>query len=287
MADCADSETTPESADSMKSASPADAETSPIPEISGPMLDVHAPNESIHTWKSFCIHIATIVIGLFIAVGLEQTVEFFHHRHQLHMLREDLQTEAKGNQDRAAINLRHIDLDLSWLLELHNRIDALRAGQAKTSFAYPAPPSGYPGDPEDTDRALFLEAVWNNARQAALIDLLPPDEAQFFSRCYLVTDLYVESFNRLARDWEKITSIEFQFQRPSHTAGPDVERMSPAQLDQYAAAVAQVFMSAQWTKRVLLIQQAWNSNNATGNHTQPDIGKYLRKHADRLREVLK
>src|ERR1019366_2586839 len=64
--------------------------------------------------------------------------------------------------------LRHIDLDLSWLLELHNRIDALRAGQAKAPFVYPSPPPGYPGDPQETDRALFLEAVWNNARQAAI-----------------------------------------------------------------------------------------------------------------------
>jgi hypothetical protein len=32
-----------------------------------PMLDVHAPHEPVHTWKSFFIHIATIVIGLLIA----------------------------------------------------------------------------------------------------------------------------------------------------------------------------------------------------------------------------
>jgi hypothetical protein len=46
------------------------------------MLDVHAPHEPIHTWKNFLIHIAAIVVGLLIAVSLEQAVEFFHHRHQ-------------------------------------------------------------------------------------------------------------------------------------------------------------------------------------------------------------
>jgi hypothetical protein len=46
-------------------------------EMSAPMLEAHAPQEALHTWKGFFIHIATIVIGLFIAVGLEQTVEFF------------------------------------------------------------------------------------------------------------------------------------------------------------------------------------------------------------------
>ena len=39
------------------------------------MLDVHPPQSATHTWKDFFIHIATICIGLLIAVGLEQTVE--------------------------------------------------------------------------------------------------------------------------------------------------------------------------------------------------------------------
>ncbi len=38
------------------------------------MLDVHPPHKAAHTFKDFFIHIATIVIGLLIAVGLEQTV---------------------------------------------------------------------------------------------------------------------------------------------------------------------------------------------------------------------
>ena len=39
------------------------------------MLDVHPPHEAAHTWKDFFIHIATIVVGLLIAVSFEQTVE--------------------------------------------------------------------------------------------------------------------------------------------------------------------------------------------------------------------
>jgi hypothetical protein len=58
------------------------------------MLDVHPPHEAAHTWRDFLIHIATIVVGLLIAIGLEQTVEFFHHRHQLEKacgeLRDDI-----------------------------------------------------------------------------------------------------------------------------------------------------------------------------------------------------
>ena len=34
------------------------------------MLDIHPPHTPTHTWKDFFIHIATIGLGLLIAVGL-------------------------------------------------------------------------------------------------------------------------------------------------------------------------------------------------------------------------
>jgi hypothetical protein len=51
MADRTDSEIRPEPAANLKAASISDAGTNSTPEISEPMLDVHAPHESIHTWK--------------------------------------------------------------------------------------------------------------------------------------------------------------------------------------------------------------------------------------------
>ena len=65
-----------EHADSPTAAVTLDAETRSPTEAPAPMLEVHAPHESIRTWKDFFIHIATIVIGLCIAVGLERSVEY-------------------------------------------------------------------------------------------------------------------------------------------------------------------------------------------------------------------
>jgi hypothetical protein len=64
-------------------------------EVSPPMLDVHAPHEVMHTWKGFFIHIATIVVGLFIAVALEQSVEAIHRHRELAALRQDLRQESQ------------------------------------------------------------------------------------------------------------------------------------------------------------------------------------------------
>ena len=59
------------------------------------MLDVHPAHHAASSWKEFFIHIATIVLGLLIAVGLEQTVEYFHHRHELAEVRESYAASTK------------------------------------------------------------------------------------------------------------------------------------------------------------------------------------------------
>ena len=84
--------TAPETNAGRLDAPPARQENAP------PMLDVHAPREAVHTWKDFFIHLATIVIGLLIAVGLEQTVEYFHHQHQVAEIRRSLAEERRINE---------------------------------------------------------------------------------------------------------------------------------------------------------------------------------------------
>src|ERR1035437_8677014 len=77
-------------------ASPSSETSEPLPrEEPTAMLDVHPAHHAASTWRDFFIHIATIVLGLMIAVSLEQTVEYFHHRHERRQLEEDLRTEAE------------------------------------------------------------------------------------------------------------------------------------------------------------------------------------------------
>jgi hypothetical protein len=62
------------------------------------MLDVRPTRHPTHGWRDFFVHIATIVVGLLIAIGLEQVVEHIHQRYELRELRESLQREADANQ---------------------------------------------------------------------------------------------------------------------------------------------------------------------------------------------
>ena len=93
------------------------------------MLEVHPPHETLHTWKGFFIHIATIVIGLFIAVGLEQTVEFFHHRHLRAQLEEQMREVFAGDVKSDADSLTKLGDLRAYLSQIRTAIIARLDGK--------------------------------------------------------------------------------------------------------------------------------------------------------------
>ncbi len=83
------------------------------------MLEVHPPHTTVRTWRDFFLHIATITVGLLIAISLEQSVEALHHRHQRFQLEHDLRVEARKN-------LHLIGLDEGFYEDKIARLNALR-----------------------------------------------------------------------------------------------------------------------------------------------------------------
>src|SRR5579864_3659694 len=66
------------------------------------MLDVHPPQHAAHGLRDFFVHSVTIVIGLLIALGLEQCAEGIHHRSEVREARDALAQERAGNQQAFA-----------------------------------------------------------------------------------------------------------------------------------------------------------------------------------------
>ncbi len=143
------------------------------------MLDVHPPHNSAHTWPDFFIHIATIVIGLLIAIGLEQTVELIHHRHQIRDAREALAAEHRENIRRYHINVGD---HLLRLANHHNDQRVLRYLLA------------HQGTPQDklpgviTFGAITIdepvEAAWSTVEHSDVASLLPPSELSQYASEY-------------------------------------------------------------------------------------------------------
>jgi hypothetical protein len=152
------------------------------------MLDVHVPHEAAHTWKDFFIHLATIVIGLLIAVGLAQTVEYFHHRHQVAEIRRSLAEERRINEvifTSASSEFR--------------RYAPILAGSLQTLVylrAHPgAAPSQWPGRFSFYMLSIrFQDSAWKTALQSAALEYMPRAEVGAYSELYArLADISEES----------------------------------------------------------------------------------------------
>lgn len=69
-------------------------------------MDIHKP-KAAHSLREFAIEIGTIICGILIALGLEQSVDYFHRRHEAHEaeegLRASIQLNLVGAAQRVAI----------------------------------------------------------------------------------------------------------------------------------------------------------------------------------------
>jgi hypothetical protein len=181
------------------------------------MLDVHHIHAPIRAWREFFIQIATIVVGLCIAVGIQQTVEFFHNHSQRAELRRALRLEREENYKIYAANAA------AWrwgTAELENNLLVFQYLQQ------------HPGTSQEKLPGVLLwatsnyelgSAAWDAAHQSGLVGLLPPEEIEANSSLYSilkkVNDVQFES----ARAIEEAERYDLSDADPSH--------LSPAQIE--------------------------------------------------------
>jgi hypothetical protein len=205
------------------------------------MLDVHAPHESIHTWRDFFIHIATIVVGLCIAVGLEQTVEFFHHREQIARTREELRAERELNRLHRYPDA--VEVFRFEVAELVNNLLVLHYIQQR------------PGTPQEklpgillwqTRRTPFSDSAWETAQQSNITALMPQDEVYQYSLLYSRT----EEVGHLSEE----TRLAIARAGLYPVSDPDPSHLTPAQLasevELTEAALAAAFSQGNWLRNL-------------------------------------
>lgn len=139
------------------------------------MLEAHAPHEPIHTWKGFFIHIATIVIGLLVAVGLEQCVEYVHHHRQLEAARQELEKEWQDNQLKLTKSVEAVQ-KLNAMLQVD--VATLHATRAARDLTWPKLEYSWAGMqwPED--------GAWQALKQGGSLVLMPQDELKRYAYLY-------------------------------------------------------------------------------------------------------
>jgi hypothetical protein len=203
------------------------------------LLDVHPAHHAASTWRDFFVHIATIVLGLCIAVGLEQTVEFLHHRHQRHQLQQDLREEGLNNRAGRDALLRYLDLTESITLDRLSAVNAMREGHLKQMpemrAGYAASLTKLIGNPQ----ILPSKAAWATAEQSQLLELLPREEADVYYQLYRQLDLVLQYAVERNGFADRVAAIRLKFSSRETPGVLDAARMNEPQMDDYATRLAE------------------------------------------------
>jgi len=162
-----------------------------------PLPEVHPSHPAIRTWRDFLVHITTIVIGLLVAIGLEQSVEYVHHRHQLQDARLELSKEVAENRRIIEFN---IESTRKASLELDTDISILRAQRSSGS---PVPKKlDYNWEPWDT-----RDGSWQAAKQSGSLSLMPHDELMRYSHLYAVLAAFMDALPAFGTRMEVASAI--------------------------------------------------------------------------------
>jgi hypothetical protein len=203
------------------------------------MLDVHPPHAAAHTGKDFLIHILTISVGLLIAIGLEQTVEYFHHRHQVAETREALRVERDENIHAFAESVTEFHRQTAALI---NNIVVLRYIQQ------------HPGTPEARLPGILVwhaipggysDSAWKTAQQSNVTALMPQDEVRQYAALYSHIEDVANSF---AVVWPTIVRA-----RLYAVFDPDPTHLTAAQVDE-EIALTQAALASHFTRAAVLVQ---------------------------------
>ena len=194
------------------------------------MLDVHPPHSPTHTWNDFFIHIATIVVGLLIAVGLEQSVEAIHHHSERVETRDHLREEIADNQTTLEQNLKNLASEEQML---QTDIDTLR--QLREHHAV-SPDSLH----FNWQWSSMSDSAWQTAREAIAIPLFPTPQIEAYSTVFaqqaLVNGAGIAVSHGIT---EAATPLRIE---------PKLSALTPAQIDELLRSCAQTLNQIEYTQ---------------------------------------
>ena len=192
------------------------------------VLDVHSPHEGIHNWRQYLLHMSTIVLGLLIAIGLEQSVEAIHRAHE----RADLRESLGRDTDQAIANAQSSEQaeipSIHWLAARQLLVRDLLRAHRPISGSLPRAPhvtSTMPTDP-----------AWGAAKSSGLLSLLSQEEIEVYSQLDLLLNQAALEFTQGVDASKKRGEFEFKFIDPKNNGMIDLSAVTPADLEQIGRA---------------------------------------------------
>ena len=239
------------------------------------MLDVHPPHHTPNTWRDFFLHIATIVIGLLIAIGLEQSVEAIHHHHQRHQLEDQMLSVLDANLALVSDDTRQITTFRGYLAELQVAVGGRRHGKT-----VPAPA---PNDPRmKTLPRLPTLAPYEAAQQNGTVAVLPDNEIRLYNRVAFQRTLLIAQMQYWIRAIAALESFQQRFvdSKGSTEFGrivttPNLDDLSPEELSEYQKLIATLIKETDIILERLHIFDTQCHSILSGNRDENQLMKSL------------
>lgn len=137
-------------------------------------MEIHKPHAA-KTWKEFFIELGTIVLGIVIAIALEQLVEAWHWHGEVVEARKAITAEMTASQPLFTRRLAAASCMNRQIAEAHAILDALEAGK---------PLPGFTTYHRSGGSALLSDSEWESDRAAQTLTHFPRTELAVMSRYY-------------------------------------------------------------------------------------------------------
>jgi hypothetical protein len=165
------------------------------------VIDIHPPHESAHSWRDILIHLATITVGLFIALSLEGCVEWQHHRHLVHEARANIRSEMEDNQK---------ELKDAWDT-IHKEQAQVKADIAALKILKQNPEAHNLSVNLRFNTSAVANASWNTARETGALSFMSYPEVKKYAEVYDAQKLFSDQTMRVLDTYTSSFSVLYIF----------------------------------------------------------------------------
>lgn len=155
-------------------------------------MDIHPPYGPVNSFKDFCLHLLTVILGIVIALSLEGLIEWHHHRSLAQEARSNLAAEIRVNQQRLA---KGLDAAPEAEQRLRATIEAIvayqknhrddRASQLDWSFGLIVLPA----------------TAWSTAASTGALGYMDYAEVQSYTQAYVVQEQFMTMQQSTLAKW--------------------------------------------------------------------------------------
>ena len=179
-------------------------------------MDIHKPHAA-KNWREFLIEIGTIVVGILIALGLEQVIETIHWHNEVKEAEASIEAEILGNAEYAYVRAADFDCAEGQL----DRIEAaLVASRDHGQPVPPMPPYVRPLTP-------FHDDAWRAAISSGVANHIPREKLLAYSQVYFFSNEQRDSM--MPQDLRAMDSL--------NTLTVNAGRLQPAERDRLFQAL--------------------------------------------------